>query len=109
MFNRSAVCGAVLAAGIIAAGIGCQSKQEDRKVIRVVRNIGGREGFRLHWEAWKEAFERDNPGWSLELINVGDNNGTSFYQTRRQGMACGRAAGIGDSPVGCSGRCSCWG
>jgi ABC-type glycerol-3-phosphate transport system substrate-binding protein len=83
MFNRGLVFGgAVLAAWLLAAGIGCQSKQEDRQVIRVVRNIGGREGFRLHWEAWKEAFERDNPGWSMELINVGDKNGTSFYQTR---------------------------
>jgi hypothetical protein len=82
MFNRGAVCGAVLSAGIMAALIGCQSKQEDRQVIRVVRNIGGREGFRLHWEAWKAAFERDNPGWSMELINVGDNNGSEFYQTR---------------------------
>jgi ABC-type glycerol-3-phosphate transport system substrate-binding protein len=82
MFNRGVVCGAVLSAGVMAALIGCQSKQEDRQVIRVVRNIGGREGFRLHWEAWKAAFERDNPGWSMELINVGDNNGSEFYQTR---------------------------
>ncbi|MBL7133826.1 MAG: extracellular solute-binding protein [Phycisphaerae bacterium] len=82
MLHRNIVCRAVLAAGLLAAAIGCQSKQEDQQVIRVVRNIGGREGFRLHWEAWKAAFERDNPGWSLELINVGDNNGSAFYQTR---------------------------
>ncbi len=82
VLHRNIVCGAVLAAGLLAAAIGCQSKQEGRQVIRVVRNVGGRESFRLHWEAWKAAFERDNPGWSLELINIGNTNASEFYQTR---------------------------
>ena len=40
------------------------------KVIRVVRNIGGRQGFQAHWDAWKAAFERDNPGWEMKKIDL---------------------------------------
>ena len=52
------------------------------KTIRVVRNVGGREGFKRHWEAWQAAFEKANPGWTLELINVGDSAATEFYKSR---------------------------
>lgn len=61
---------------------GCSGKDEDARVLRVVRNVGGREGFRRHWEAWKNAFERDNPGWKMDLINVGNVQGTEFYMSR---------------------------
>lgn len=52
------------------------------KTIRVVRNIGGREGFRRHWDAWKAAFEKDNPGWNLQLVDIGDNDFAAYYKTR---------------------------
>jgi ABC-type glycerol-3-phosphate transport system substrate-binding protein len=54
----------------------------DDHTIRVVRNIGGREGFRVHFEAWKKAFEAKNPGWKMELIDLGDNDGASVYKQR---------------------------
>ena len=44
-------------------------RQSDR-IIHVTRNLGGRDGFRKHWEAWKGAFERDNTGWKMELIDL---------------------------------------
>ena len=73
-----------MAAGVLGMLFvcGCGKDDKDEKVIRVVRNVGGREGFRRHWEAWKAAFERDNPGWKMELINVGNVQGTEFYMSR---------------------------
>ncbi len=50
--------------------------------IRVVRNIGGREGFRRHWAAWKAAFEAKNPGWTMELVDIGDANPDEYYKQR---------------------------
>ncbi|MBI4556937.1 MAG: hypothetical protein HY706_05080, partial [Candidatus Hydrogenedentes bacterium] len=44
-----------------AIGAGCNSNAQPEKVIRVTRNIGGREGFRLHFEKWKAAFEAKHP------------------------------------------------
>lgn len=85
MFRRNSVCGLILSLAAMAcasAVAGCNSKQDEPKVIRVVRNVGGRESFRRHWDAWKAAFERDNPGWKLELVNVGNTKGSEFYQTR---------------------------
>ena len=61
---------------------GCGKRDDDAKVIRVTRNIGGREGFRKHFEAWKAAFERDNPPWKMELIDLGNSNGDEFYKAR---------------------------
>lgn len=72
---------ALLAAAAVVGGCGGADKGEE-KVLRVVRNVGGRQGFRQHWEAWKAAFERDNPGWKMELINVGNTQGTEFYMSR---------------------------
>ena len=74
----------VMAAGVLGTLLagGCGGSDENEKVIRVTRNIGGREGFRLHFEAWKAAFERDNPGWEIELIDLGNQNGDEFYKTR---------------------------
>ena len=74
----------MMAASVLAMVLtpGCGGKDEDEKVLHVTRNIGGREGFRLHFEAWREAFERDNPGWKIELIDLGNQNGDEFYKTR---------------------------
>jgi ABC-type glycerol-3-phosphate transport system substrate-binding protein len=69
-----------LAAGL-SAGCG-GSKVKPVQVIRVTRNIGGREGFRLHFEAWKAAFERDNAGWQMELIDLGNSEGEQYYKSR---------------------------
>jgi len=62
--------------------VGCRRAPTEEKVIRVTRNIGGREGFRTHWEAWKACFERNNPGWKLELIDLGNADGAQFYKSR---------------------------
>lgn len=70
-----------LAAAVLVAGC-TNGDGDDANVIRVVRNVGPREGFRLHWEAWKAAFERDNPGWRMELVDVGDDIASKYYQPR---------------------------
>jgi len=72
---------AVGAVALLAGVAGC-SGAGSSKVIRVTRNIGGREGFRIHFEAWKAAFARDNPGWAMELTDVGNVDGAQFYKTR---------------------------
>ena len=83
--NGRMTLGAVLLA-VAAAGpgllAGCAKDDGNAKVLRVTRNIGGREGFRVHFEAWKGAFERDHPGWKIELIDLGNQNGDEFYKTR---------------------------
>ena len=38
-----------------------------RDGLQATRNIGGRPGFQVHWDIWKATFERQNPGWTLEL------------------------------------------
>ena len=75
-----ALCGAALAGVAMAAG--CGKDKGSERIIRVTRNIGGREGFRVHFEAWQAAFERGNPGWKVELIDLGNQNGDEFYKTR---------------------------
>lgn len=70
------------AVAVALALVGCGRSPESEKVIRVTRNIGGREGFRLHWEAWKGAFERQNPGWRMELIDLGNSDGAAYYKAR---------------------------
>jgi len=72
--------GAAVAGLALAAG--CGKDEANEKVLRVTRNIGGREGFRVHFEAWKAAFERGNPGWRVELIDLGNQNGDEFYKAR---------------------------
>jgi len=66
----------------LCEGSGCAGGQEEAKVIRVTRNIGGREGFRLHFDAWKATFERNNPGWLMELIDLGNMEGAEYYKSR---------------------------
>ena len=66
----------------LSAGLGCGGGQESSKVIRVTRNIGGREGFRRHFDAWKAAFEKKNPGWIMELIDLGNMEGAEYYKSR---------------------------
>ncbi|MBN2312133.1 MAG: extracellular solute-binding protein [Candidatus Hydrogenedentes bacterium] len=72
-----AVLGLVLLGGL--AGCGGDS---GGNVIRVTRNIGGREGFRHHFETWKATFEQANPGWTMELTDLGNADGAQFYKTR---------------------------
>jgi len=52
------------------------------RTIRVTRNIGGRAGFKRHFDAWQSAFERKNPGWKMELIDLGNANGAEYYKSR---------------------------
>jgi len=80
MHPRS-LCRIVLAAALVVAA-GCGEKKEQARVIRVVRNVGSREGFRKHWEAWKAAFERKNPGWKMKLVNAGDTQVKQYYMQR---------------------------
>lgn len=80
MFLRMMVS-LLIMAGLGGCGRGGADPQAG-KTIRVVRNIGGREGFRQHWELWKKTFEQANPGWKLELIDLGDNDAASYYKTR---------------------------
>ena len=85
MHRRTSIGFGVLRALALAGLIlpaGCGRDQRDEKVIRVTRNIGGREGFRVHFEAWRQAFERDNAGWKVELIDLGNQNGDEFYKAR---------------------------
>ncbi|MEI6810073.1 MAG: ABC transporter substrate-binding protein [bacterium] len=62
---------------------GCSGgNQAGDKVIKVTRNIGGREGFRQHWESWKGVFEKKNPGWKMALIDLGNADGAEYYKSR---------------------------
>jgi len=73
-------------AASVALVVGCgEGGKEKANVVRVVRNVGSREGFRMHWEAWKAAFERDNPGWKMQLINAGDSQVKQYYMQRIAG------------------------
>lgn|GEM_PF-639334 len=79
---RCIVLGLVGALGVLLLVGGCGRGEKPAKVIRVTRNIGGREGFRLQFEAWKAAFERDNSGWQMELIDLGNSEGEQYYKSR---------------------------
>ncbi len=72
----------LLAAALFLGLGGCSRDTASEKTIRVTRNIGGRAGFRNHFEAWKAAFERDNPGWKMQLIDLGNDEGEKYYKTR---------------------------
>ena len=77
-----ALTGGILALTLLAALLlGCGKRGGSDKTIRVVRNIGGREGFKQHFEAWKSAFEKANPNWKMDLIDLGDANGAAYYKT----------------------------
>ena len=69
---------------VVLAGCGRQQSAppKEDKIIRIVRNLGGREGFKKHWELWKKTFEDANPGWTMELIDLGDNDAAGYYKTR---------------------------
>ena len=77
-----ACCSLIMAAVALSAFAGCGGEAKDSKVIRVTRNIGGREGFRKHFDGWKAAFERKNPGWLMELIDLGNMEGAEYYKSR---------------------------
>lgn len=62
--------------------MGCGSGTDGKKTIRVVRNLGGREGFRQHWAAWKQTFENRNPDWTMELVDIGNTDGAEYYKSR---------------------------
>ena len=79
---RKTIVGCALLLLTLSAGSGCGGGQESSKVIRVTRNIGGREGFRRHFDAWKAAFEKNNPGWIMELIDLGNMEGAEYYKSR---------------------------
>ena len=79
----TAVCGVVgLVAAVLLSLSGCGGRTEQGNVIRVTRNIGGREGFRRHFDAWQAAFEAGNPGWTMELIDLGNSEGAEYYKSR---------------------------
>lgn len=65
---------------------GCSSKGGEAgqgdKVIHVVRNIGGRAGFQKHVDAWKAAFEKANPGWKMEVIDIGNGDAAEAYKAK---------------------------
>lgn len=76
---------AILCAGALFPVVllsGCGGGQQDSQVIRVTRNIGGREGFRRHFDAWKAQFEKGNPGWTMELVDLGNVEGAEYYKSR---------------------------
>jgi ABC-type glycerol-3-phosphate transport system substrate-binding protein len=76
---------AIAAICSLAAAIpltGCGGPPTPQNVIRVTRNIGGREGFRRHFDVWKSTFEQNNPGWQMELIDLGNAEGAAFYKSR---------------------------
>ena len=79
----------LLLLGFVASLGGCGGQGEDQQVIRVTRNIGGRAGFQKHWDIWKANFENNNPGWQMELIDLGNQDGAAYYK---------RAIGTGDLP-----------
>jgi len=81
LLSLTCVLGVTLLLTLLSAS-GCGGSQEESKVIRVTRNIGGREGFRRHFNAWKAAFERDNSGWLMELIDLGNMEGAEYYKSR---------------------------
>ncbi|MCP4644265.1 MAG: extracellular solute-binding protein [bacterium] len=66
---------------VVALLWGC-GPSEPRKAITVTRNIGGRAGFQIHFDAWKAAFEAGNPGWEMDLIDLGNQTGAEFYKSR---------------------------
>lgn len=58
------------------------SEGGDDKVIRVVRNIGGRAGFQKHVDLWKAAFEKANPGWKMEVLDLGNADAAEMYKAK---------------------------
>lgn len=74
----------VLVAGLVLLALltGCGAPDKQEKVLRVTRNIGGREGFRIHFEAWKAAFEKQHTDWKMELIDLGNASGADFYKSK---------------------------
>lgn len=81
--GRWALAVAACAAAALLPGCkgGGEGKSRDQ-VIHVTRNIGGRAGFQKHWDAWKAAFEKKNPGWKLELTDLGNADGAEYYKSR---------------------------
>ncbi len=78
----SSLVAPLLLAGSLVSVSGCGGATQDPNVIRVTRNIGGREGFRRHFNTWKATFEQRNPGWTMKLIDLGNAEGAQFYKSR---------------------------
>jgi len=72
----------IITALLLGSLAGCGGVSQDAKTIRVTRNIGGREGFRRHFDLWKATFEKNHPGWVMELIDLGNAEGAEFYKSR---------------------------
>lgn len=77
-----AMAGRMAAAVLLIGLAGCGQPADMSKTIRVARNIGGRPGFRNHFDLWKSTFEENNPGWQIELIDLGNVEGAAFYKSR---------------------------
>jgi ABC-type glycerol-3-phosphate transport system substrate-binding protein len=84
--QRTAVL--LVAAAVVCALLlplaGCQEAAKTAKktkTIRLVRNLGGREGFKQHVNAWKAAFEKASPGWTLEVVDLGNSDAGERYKS----------------------------
>ena len=82
-----AACAIALSTALLLI-IGCAEKA-DEQIVRVTRNIGGRPGFQVHWDLWKATFEHEHPGWTMELIDLGNEDAGAYYR---------RAIATGDLP-----------
>ena len=78
-----------LALALMGYGLAHCGGEDDANTVRVSRNIGGRDGFRVHWDVWKATYEKMNPGWKMELIDVGEGDIGAYYR---------RSIGTGDLP-----------
>ena len=74
---------------VVLFSLAACSVEEEAQTIRVTRNIGGRPGFQVHWDLWKSTFERQNSGWTMELIDLGNEDAGAYYR---------RAIATGDLP-----------
>ena len=54
----------------------------EKQILHITRNIGGREGFRRHFQSWKQAIEAKNPGWEVQLVDLGNADGATYYKSR---------------------------
>lgn len=74
----------IASVALVLVGCGPQGGKspEAGHVVRVVRNIGGRTGFQQHADAWKAAFERANPGWTMEVLDLGNEDAAQMYKAK---------------------------
>lgn len=81
---RQTALNIVVIALLALAGCGHKSGEaaQAERVIHVVRNIGGRAGFQKHVDAWKAAFEKANPGWKMDVIDIGNSDAAEAYKAK---------------------------